>query len=162
MKLAFRLLSLLILVSIASLYSSCRKHDDDKKTEEETQLGKLKSVWTLESANDGQDRTGDFTGPLKLTLEGNYVEGGTYNYSFTGHRPNPSPWPVSGTWKFGTNKSTDIIRDPGSANETAMNYQVTDTNLILTFNVADGSDGWPGGDSRTRSVSGDWTFTFTK
>jgi hypothetical protein len=40
--------------------------------------------------------------------------------------------------------------------------QVTDTNLILTFNVPDGSDGWPGGTTRTKSVSGDWTFTFTK
>ena len=162
MKLASRLLSLLILAAIATFYTSCKKHDDEKKTDEEIQLGKLKSVWTLESANDGQDRTADFTGPLKLTLEGNYVEGGTYNYSFTGHRPDPSPWPASGTWKFGTNKLTDIIRDPGTDSETPVNYQVTDTNLILTFNVADGSDGWPGGNSRTRSVSGDWTFTFTK
>jgi hypothetical protein len=161
MKLALRLLSLVILSAIAGFYTSCKDKDKAKPTEEQTQLGKLKSVWTLESANDGQDRTADFTN-LKLTLEGNYVEGGTYNYSFTGHRPDPSPWPVTGTWKFGTNKSTDIIRDPGTASETAMNYQVTDSNLIVTFNVADGSDGWPGGDSRTRSVSGDWTFTFTK
>ena len=166
MKIAFRLLSLLILASIAGFYTGCKHHDDEQKTVEETQLGKLKSVWTLESANDGQDRTADFADTnnpeLKLTIEGNYVDGGTYNYSFTGHRPNPSPWPVSGTWKFGTNKLTDIIRDPGSGSETTMNYQVTDTNLIITFNVADGSDGWPGGNSRTRSVSGDWTFTFTK
>ncbi len=165
MKIASRILSLLILVAVASFYSSCKKDDNNKKTEEETQLGKLKAVWTLESASDGQDRTVDFTdsnGPLKLTLEGTYVEGGTYNYSFTGTRPEPSPWPASGTWKFGTNKSTEIIRDPGTASETAMNYQVTDTNLILTFNVPDGSAGWPGGTSRTRSVSGDWTFTFTK
>ena len=161
MKPALRILSLLILVAIAAFYTSCGGNDDKKKTDEEVQLGKLKSVWTLVSANDGQDRTGDFTN-LKLTLEGNYVEGGTYNYSFTGHRPDPSPWPVEGTWKFGTNKLTDIIRDPGSQNEIAMNYQVTDGNLIITFNVQDGSDGWPGGDSRIRSVSGDWTFEFTK
>lgn len=166
MKLASRLLSLFILAAIASFYSSCKEKGEDKKTDEEVQLGKLKSVWTLVSANDGQDRTADFADAnhpeLKLTLEGNYVDGGTYNYSFTGHRPDPSPWPLSGTWKFGTNKLTDIIRDPGSQSETAMNYQVTDTDLIITFNVPDGSDGWAGGDSRIRSVSGDWTFTFTK
>src|SRR5690348_7720941 len=123
MKPALRILSLLILAAITVFYTSCGGDDNKKKTDEEVQLGKLKSVWTLESANDGQDRTGDFTN-LKLTLEGNYVEGGTYNYSFTGHRPDPSPWPVSGTWKFGTNKLTDLIRDPGSPSEIAMNYQV--------------------------------------
>ncbi|HEX8040339.1 MAG TPA: hypothetical protein VF490_14375 [Chryseosolibacter sp.] len=161
MKILSRIASVLILAAIAGFYTSCKDKEGNKKTEEEIQLGKLKAVWTLESANDGQDRTADFSN-LKLTLEGNYVEGGTYNYSFTGTRPEPSPWPVSGTWKFGTNKATDIIRDPGTASETAMNYQVTDTNLILTFNVPDGSAGWPGGTSRVRSVSGDWTFTFTK
>lgn len=38
--------------------------------------------------------------------------------------------------------------------------QVTNTNLIISFNIPDGSGGWPGG--RTSSVTGAWTFTFTK
>lgn len=161
MKIATRILSLVILFVVTTFYIGCRDKDTDKKTEEETQLIKLKSVWTLVTANDGQDRTADFPN-LKLTLEGNYVEGGTYNYSFTGTRPDPSPWPAQGTWKFGTVKTTDIIRDPGGSNEIAMNYTVTDTNLIITFNIPDGSAGWPGGTSRVKSVTGDWEFTFEK
>ena len=161
MKIASRILSLLILALITTFYMGCKKDDDDKETEEKQQLDKLKGVWNLASANDGQDRTGDFQN-LVLTLEGNYVEGGTYNYSFTGTRPDPSPWPVSGTWKFGTNKLTQIIRDPGGVNEIEMTYQVTATDLILSFTVPDGSAGWPGGSSRMKSVTGDWTFTFTK
>ena len=161
MKIASRILSLMILVMVTTFYVGCKKDDDDKKTEEEIQLDKLKGVWTVVSANDGDDRTADFDDPaMVLTLEGNYAEGGTYNYSLTGERPDPSPWPASGTWKFGTNKSTQIVRDPGGVNEIAMTYSVTDTDLIIEFNVPDGSAGWPGG--RIGSVTGDWTFTFTK
>lgn len=161
MKIASRILSLMVITMIATFYMGCKKDDPNKKTEEETQLEKLKSVWILESANDGQDRTTGFLN-LVLTISGNFVQDGTYNYSFTGTRPDPSPWPVSGTWKFGTNKSTQIIRDPVSTSETPMTYQVTDTNLILSFNVPDGNTGWTGGTSRTSSVTGDWIFTFTK
>jgi hypothetical protein len=161
MKIASRILSLLIIAIITTFYTGCKKDDEDEKTEEQKQLDKLKGVWTLESANDGGDRTADFP-KLVLTISGNYVQDGTYNYSFTGTRPDPSPWPQNGTWKFGTNKSTQIIRDPGGASEIEMTYQVTDTNLILSFTVPDGSTGWTGGTSRTRSVSGNWTFTFTK
>jgi hypothetical protein len=167
MKIASRILSLLILIVITTFYTSCKKDDDDKETEEKKQLDKLAGVWTLVSANDGQDRTADFlmpttNVPLKLTLSGNYVEGGTYNYSFTGRRPDPSPWPADGTWKFGTNKSTQMTRDPGGVNEIAMTYAVTDTDLIISFNVPDGSAGWEGGTTRINSVTGDWEFVFTK
>lgn len=161
MKFAGRILSLLILLVVTTFYVGCKKDDDEKETEEQVQLNKLKGVWNLVSANDGTDRTGDFTN-LKLTLEGNYVEGGTYNYSFTGTRPDPSPWPANGTWKFGTNKSTEMIRDPNGTNEIAMTYQVTATDLIISFNIPDGSSGWPGGTSRTTSVTGNWSFTFSK
>ena len=162
MKIASRILSLLILVVISTFYMGCKKDDDDKKTEEQTQLEKLLGTWTVVSANDGDDRTADFTDstPMVLTLAGNYAEGGTYNYSLTGSRPDPSPWPASGTWKFGTNKQQDIIRDPNTGNEIPMTYSVTENELIIEFTVPDGSAGWPGG--RVGEVAGQWTFTFTK
>jgi len=128
MKIAFRALSLLILVVVSTFYAACKKEDDDPETEEKKQLDLLRGAWTLQSAStDGTDRTSDFftdanpPQPLVLNLSGNYVEGGTYNYSFTGTRPDPSPWPESGTWKFGTNKLTDMIRDPNSSSEISMN-----------------------------------------
>lgn len=161
MKIASRILSLLVIATLTIFYTGCKKDDNNKKTEEETQLTKLKGVWTLQSANDGGVRTGDFSS-LVLTLGGTYVEGGTYEYSFTGTRPNPSPWPVSGTWKFGSPKTSQIIRDPNTSSETPMSYTVNATNLEISFSVPDGSTGWTGGTSRTRSVSGDWTFVFTK
>lgn len=161
MKIATRILSLLILVMVTTLYMGCRDEKDDKKTVEQTQLEKLKGVWVLKNATDGDPRTDDFQN-LVLTLAGTYVEGGIYDYSFTGTRPDPSPWPVEGKWKFGTNKATEMIRDPGGVNEINMTYQVTGSDLIISFTVPDNSQGWPGGTSRIRSVIGDWVFTFTK
>ncbi len=152
---------------IATVYTGCKKDHGDSETVEKKQLDKLTGDWTIQTANDGQDRTADFftddtNAPLVLHLDGSYVEGGTYNYSFTGQRPDPSPWPASGTWKFGTDKTKVIIRDPNSPNEISMNYQVSDTDLIITFTVPDQSPGWKGGVSRVRNVIGEWTFTFTR
>jgi hypothetical protein len=166
MKIASRILSLLILVLVSTFYMGCNKEDKNKETDEKRQLDKLKGLWILQDATmDSDSRTAEFTdtnGPLKLTLDGNYAEGGVYNYSFTGTRPDPSPWPANGEWKFGTNKLTELTRDPGEPDEIAMTYQVTDANLIISFSVPDGSEGWAGGTSRVESVTGNWTFTFTK
>lgn len=160
MKIALRLLSLMILVLVTSFYMGCKDKDEDKKTVEQTQLEKLKGVWVIQTATDDNgDRTADFAN-VTLTLGGTYAEGGTYQYSLTGTRPDPSPWPADGTWKFGTNKTTDIIRDPNTNNEIPMSYTVSATDLVLQFTVPDGSAGWPGG--RGKSVTGGWTFTFTK
>jgi hypothetical protein len=166
MKLSTKILSLLVLFGLATFYISCDPGGGDDKTEAEKQLIKLNSNWTLQSANDGSDRTADFPN-LKLEITGTYVKDGVYNYKFTGTRPNPSPWPANGTWKFGSNVSTDLIRDPSTPgtpnpNEIDMTYTLTDTQLEIKFNIPTGSTGWAGGTTRERSVTGDWTFTFVK
>jgi hypothetical protein len=162
MKLATKILSLFAIVGLATFYVGCGPDGGQDKSEEEKQLIKLASTWALQTATeDGQPRT-DFTN-LVLTITGTFAQNGTYNYSFTGTRPNPSPWPVNGTWKFDpSNILTKITRDPGTSSETQMDYTVTDTQLTLSFNVPDGSTGWAGGTSRAKSVTGDWVFVFTK
>jgi hypothetical protein len=163
MKLVTKILSLLVLTGLTFFYAGCGGGGGESETEEQKQLKKLSSTWAISSANDGTDRTADFPS-LVMTVSGTFAQGGTYNYSFTGTRPNPSPWPVSGTWKFGTTVSSEIIRDPGTASETNVGYGLSaDGNtLTLTFNVPSGSTGWAGGTSRVESVTGDWTFVFTK
>jgi hypothetical protein len=160
MKLATRIFSLLVMVALA-LFTGCGSDDGDDKSDEEQQLAKLSSSWTLVSANDGTDRTADFP-QLVLTLSGTFAQSGTYDYSFTGTRPNPNPWPASGKWKFGTNPATDIIRDPNKTNEKDMNYAVTESQLIISFNIPEGAAGEAGGTTRASSVKGDWQFTFQK
>lgn len=165
MKLATRILSLLVMASLATFYMSCDNGGGDDQTEEQKQLAKLVGSWSLASAKeDGVERT-DFDG-LVLTLSGTYVsDGGIYQYSFSGTRPNPSPWPGSGSWKFGSNVISELIRDPqqqgGTAeNEIVMGYNITDTQLTIEFTVPDGHTGWAG--SRAKTVTGDWVFVFTK
>ena len=163
MKKASRLLSLLILVGVATLMTNCDKDNENSKTVEQQQLEKLVGEWSLVSAMDevAPDRTEHFA-DMVLKIEGTYSgEGKTYNYSLTGSRPNPSPWPGSGTWKFGTNKATEIIRDPASPSEILMNYVVSGSTLTLTFTLPDGADGWLE-TGRVKNVTGDWTFTFEK
>ncbi len=164
MKRTSKFLPFLVLLT-ATVLCACKGDDGESKTVEQQQLEKLVGGWTLESAADeSADRTNDFgsigTDRLALQVSGNYTgEGKTYNYSLTGLRPSPSPWPESGTWKFGTNKNTEIIRDPGTPSEIAMSYTVTESKLTLTFTVPDGG-GWEGG--RVKNVIGDWTFVFTR
>jgi hypothetical protein len=160
MKIATKVLSLLVLAALATFSIGCGP-DDPGKSDQEKQLEKMVSAWKLTSANDGADRTSGFPN-LVLTLSGTFAKDGTYNYAFTGTRPNPSPWPVSGTWKFGTNVASDLIRDPGTANEIPMTYTLTDNSLTINFTIASGSTGWPGGTSRVGSVTGNWSFVFTK
>lgn len=156
MKVATRLLTLLAFVGFGLFFASCGKDPSDDRTTEEKQLDQLKSTWALVSANDGTDRTGDFTN-LVLTIDGTFSQGGTYLYSFTGTRPSPSPWPAQGTWQFGTDPLTQIVRDPGSPSEIDATYTVSDTELEIRFLIP---DNWVGG--RTQSVSGNWTFNFQK
>jgi hypothetical protein len=160
MKLTTRILSLLVLAGVIVFSAGCDGETKKKKSEAEQQFDKLVTVWVLESANDGTDRTSDFPG-LELTLSGTFSEDGIYNYEFTsGTRPNPSPWADSGTWKFGEDPSSDIIRDPGTLTELDMTYEVGASNLEINFTFPEGEAGFPGG--RVESVSGDWTFVFGK
>ncbi|HEX7016393.1 MAG TPA: lipocalin family protein [Cyclobacteriaceae bacterium] len=157
MKIIPRMLSILVAVAMAVSLTNCGDDDDGGSSEEEAQLGKLVGTWTLSSASlDGTDRTTDFPG-LTLTVSGTFSQGGTYAYSFTGTRPNPSPWPASGTWKFDANPSSQIIRlDDGQK----MNYSLGNSNAQLTIEFNYQGSGFAGG--RIEEVAGNWQFVFTK
>lgn len=169
MKLVSRTLSLLVMTGMAVFFMGCDGGGGEDKTQQEKQLIKLNSTWSLSKVNnDGTDRN-DFLN-IKLEITGTYAQDGTYNYKFSsgGTLPNPSPWPKYGTWKFGANPLTEIIRDPVSSSSTNpnseidMNYEVTDSQLIITFVIPDGSLGWAGGTTRAKAVKGNWRFEFTK
>jgi hypothetical protein len=159
MKLFARILSFVVLFSATLLFMNCGGGGGEGKTAEEEQLDKLKAgPWTIVSADlDGADRTADFTG-LTLTVSGTFGAA-EYGYSFTGSRPNPSPWPSSGQWKFGADPKTQLIRlddDP----DLAMNYTLTNSDAQLTITFTYSGAGFAGG--RTEAVEGDWEFVFEK
>jgi hypothetical protein len=162
MKLATRILSLLVLAAFATFYMSCDGGGGDDQSEEQVQFNKLKSDWLVDKVlEDGDDRTLDFQGTT-LTLEGNFVQGGSYLYSFEGPMPDISPFPRTGSWRFGEDPSSQIIRDQDE-NELDMTYEFSGDNntLVIFLNVPEGHPGW-GTTGRGKSVTGDWEFTFTK
>lgn len=161
MKLLARLLSLIVVTSIAALLMNCDSGGGEGKSEEETQLDLLKGTWNLSSASlDGANRT-DFV-DVTMTITGTYSKAGTYSYSFTGTFPEPSPWPIKspGTFKFDPdNITTKLIR---GGDNIIMDYVVSSSSLSLTFTCA--SCNYPGGAAggRVGEVNGEWVFSFTK
>lgn len=146
----------LVMIAMLGVFitlSACKK--DKGPSEETVQLGKLSDTWTLTSVSkDGTEKLGydNFT----LTLAGTQ-SADHFTYATSG-RPELSPWPVGGTWKFG-NVQTQIIRDPGSIHELFISYTLTNTELTMKFNF-DGEGYRSNG--RAASAEGSWIFTFNK
>jgi hypothetical protein len=151
--------TLLFILGLGTLftYSGCGPDPKPEPSIEEVQLGKLKTTWKVSDVKlDGISKTTDYPG-FTLSISGT-VGATSFDYSTAG-RPPLSPWPSSGTWKFGTDPATQLVRDPGAGatNELPMTYTVTDTQLQITFTFA--RDGYT---ARTSNVKGVWVFTFTK
>lgn len=164
MKQLARSLSLLLLVSAGIFFSNCGGSDDEEPSEEETQLNALKGTWTLSEVTLDGNSDDRFDGAnLKLTFQGNFSEGGKYDYSLSSDiQVDSSPFPGSGKWKFGSPVTSRIIRLDseldGSYDDVEMEYSVDGSTLELSFNY-EGSNFVIG---RTASVTGQWVFTFTK
>lgn len=158
MKSVLRMLSVLLVIGASGSLMSCDDDNGGGASEEEVQLNKLTGTWNISTVTlDGTPRIDDFTG-LTLTISGTFNStGGTYAYSFTGTRPNPSPWPASGTWKFDANPNSQIIRlDDGQK----INYTLGSNNAQLTLEFNYQGSGFAGG--RVEIVNGNWQFVFTK
>jgi len=132
------------------LIQGCKKDSGPGESVEDVQLAKLSKTWRFSSVTlDATDQDGydNFT----LTISGT---AGNTSFGYTaGGRPSTSPWPSSGTWSFGGTPETQIIRDPGTGDELAITYSVSDTQLQITFNFS--GTGYPG---RTSNVNGQWVF----
>lgn len=159
MKTFSRFASLLILTGVIIVFTNCGG-DDPPPPPEKGQLEKLSKTWNIVSASlDGNNRTADFTS-FKLTISGTFNSTspeGPYQFSVSGSRPNPSPWPANGTWTFtnvGTGDTGSLLRNDGvpMIYTIASNGQLTISDLICT------NCNYPGG--RTEQVNGNWTFVF--
>jgi hypothetical protein len=143
----------LALLGILLVYSSCGGGSDPAPPITDVQIGKLNKTWRITSVTldgviqNGSNNTSDYTG-FQLVLAG--TTGGTsVNYTATS-RPALSPWQPSGSFTFGTNAETELVRN----DDVDVTYSVTDTQLQMTFSFS-GS-----GYTRSAVVSGVWVFTF--
>lgn len=151
------IINFLNIVSFVAVLSGCGGGDDKETTEEEQQLVSLSGTWTIVSATKDIDRTSDFKDPdLTLEISGTYDANnpkGPYNYTITGALPESAPWASgSGTWTFGADPSTTIIRD----DDVEIAYVLSGNTLTLTFTcmTCDEDNG------REKSAEGEWIFVF--
>lgn len=158
MKFATKWFAFITLFASVLVLGSCDSGGGEK-TEEEIQLDKLKGTWTMTSVeNDGVDRSDEYVN-MVITLGGTYTEGGVYTLSSDADEwPSISPWNDDDTWKFNTSDVENFIVRQSDLNP--MKYTLTNSDAQLTIDFEYGGPGFK--NSRTSSVTGNWTFTFTK
>lgn len=142
-----------LIASLLISSSGCKSKNDDPEPVTSIQLAKLTKAWKLtEVMLDGTIKESDYPS-FELVIAG--VKGNElFSYTVTG-RPSLSPWPQSGSWSFGTNPESEIVRDPDTDDEITMQYEVTENTLQLSFEFS--GEGYA---SRTTDVGGEWVFTF--
>ena len=146
----------IMMLSLTGVILSSCSSDDKAPSQEEKQLKMLADTWVVTSATmDGGDITSDYSS-FELSLSGSASEE-VYDYGVVG-RPELSPWPSGGTWSFGSDLKSDLVRDPNTGDVLHMDYTVTKTQLTIEFMF----NGLGYNASRVNSVEGNWVYTFTK
>lgn len=166
MKLLTRTLSLLTIASLSLFFANCGGDDGDDTPEEKTQLGKLVGTWelysaTLETDTGDPDKTDDYTG-FTLELIGTFDEDSEEEYPYTyetTNRPDLSPWEESGSWGFGGDPKSDILRQDSDGNILSIQYTLSDDDKTLTLTYTFSGAGF---EAKTAQVEGDWTLILTK
>lgn len=157
MKFLTRTLSLITVASLVLFFANCGGDGGGGSAKEKTQLKKLSGIWEIVSADlDGDDRTADFTN-FTLTIGGTFnsdTPEGPYTFSVSGSRPDPSPWPASGTWTFAniSGNEGNLLRED---DDVPIHYKIA-SNGQLTLNVECAACDYDG--ARTTEVNGTWTF----
>jgi hypothetical protein len=152
-------------------FSGCGKSSPGE-TISEKQFDLLSTkTWSVANGGSvslgGVDQTSTWSG-FTLTISGTKTAS-TFSYVCTG-RPALGPWPAGGgasglgTWAFGTDPTTQIIRDPNDTNGNTlpMTYTVTAASgstaatlqISFTFTPTSSNPGY----TRTSNVGGAWVF----
>lgn len=154
MKITARILSLLMLVAIATFSVSCGGDDDDDKSAAEKQIDKLVGTWTATTVTfEGNPHPLEHTNfQLVITASGSKT---SVKYEAKNRPVGPSAWPGAGTFEFGTNPNTTLIRD----DEANITYTVSGQTLTMSFTFS--GEPYPAA-GRVKNVAGNWYFEFTK
>lgn len=151
---------MLALLGLLITYSSCGGGGGNEKPIQEVQLEKLSKTWkltgvTLDGASRNTEYSANAANAMTLTITGSPTAT-SYAYT-TANRPSLSPWKASGTWAYGTDVATQIVRDPDNATDKLdITYSVTETQLQMTFTF--NGNGYA--NTREEVVKGVWVFTF--
>lgn len=152
-----KFLIVLALVGASVSFWQCGSDPAAAPDPQDEQLKKLSQTWNATAVTFNSTPV---TGYDNFTLAISGTPGqDTFNYTVTG-RPAGivTPWPASGTFTFGTDFATVVIRNDGSGVTIPVTYSVSATQLQLTFTYdCPTCTGYTG---RTSNVNGNWSFTF--
>jgi hypothetical protein len=166
-----QILSSIIVLAVILTISSCGPDPAPQASIEEQQLQKLIATWKITTDTQSDVLFGTTTANVskkteyanfQLTISGT-PGSSSFGYTTTGKPSgsgNTSPWPSSGTWSFGANPETQVVRDPDkAADKLDMTYAISSdgSTLELSFNFT--GTGYP---ARVASIAGQWKFTFKK
>ncbi|MEX2335808.1 MAG: hypothetical protein WD555_00885 [Fulvivirga sp.] len=149
-KLTYLLTAGVLLIILTT--TGCKKDDGGGLSVEQEQLAALTGTWAATAVSDGTTRTdyADFT----LTIN----SGMTYQ---TEGGPDLLPIPKGTDFEFGENVKSKLILEPKGV-ALSYTYNISADGDVLTLN-ADQTYSGPGFENaRTNSVSGQWSFTFSK
>ena len=153
MKIAARILSLMVLVALATFYVSCGGDGGNEKSDTDVQIEKLNGTWKVSSVT--QDGAAPALNHDAMTLTSQGTAGNTtISFNVSGRPQGPSAWAPSGNLTFGSNVKQNLTRD----DNVSINYSVTETTLVMDFTF--NRDPYQAG--RVSSVQGSWHFEFTK
>ena len=150
MKIVRKFILIISVVGMTVLIS-CGKKDGDSSYES-IQLKQLTATWKVIEARKGGVLQTGYDNCI-LTFSGSASDE-VYEYSVSGI-PEISPWTSIGSWTFGSDNETQIIRDPNTLYTVEMDYVVSKSSLQLAFEYEVGS-------VRSESANGFWTFTFIR
>src|SRR6187399_355366 len=127
---AFRILATAFSLGVILIFSGCGGKNTPAESTQDKQLALLSQTWKVSTVKfETNDVSTTWTG-FQLTISG--TKGNTtFNYTSASRPTASGPWDASGTWKFGTDPVTQIIRIEDTVN---MTYTVTETTLTLNFN----------------------------
>lgn len=147
----------LTLLGASVSFWQCGSDPAPAEDPQDAQLKKLSQTWKATAVTFNSTPV---TGYENFTLTVSGTPGqDTFNYTVTGRPAGVvTPWPASGTFTFGTDFATVIIRNDGSGVTIPVTYSVSATQLQMTFTYdCPTCTGYTG---RTTNVNGNWSFTF--
>lgn len=143
-----RITPLLLLFSLSALVFNC-SDDDNGEPLTAQYVKKLAGEWKVETVTfDGAIQEGYSDFILRITASGDkalYVVAGS---------PERTPWLLSGTLTPDKDNPEELLVREDDVN---ISYTVSSTELVMDFAYTDVTTG-----GRSKSVSGDWKFTFKK
>ncbi len=153
--------SFLLIASVGVLFtfSNCGGGGSTPEPVADQQLAKLSKTWKLNTVTLGTaDKKASYPS-FVLTISG--TKGQTsFGYKTTGNPTVKSVWKGNGSWSFGADPKTMLIRDPSiTTDKLEMSYVVSETTLQIIFTFPDTLPGYDN-QGRAEVVTGIWTFTF--